>query len=213
MDFTFILKILLAAALGGIIGLEREFAQKEAGLRTNILIAIGSTLLTIVSQQIAGASADPARLTAQVVSGVGFLGAGAIIQARFAVQGLTTAAGIWMVAALGIAVGSGLYLPALLITLLAVAVLTLLRIPVKFLSESRKNYVYLIKTGPEARILIEIKQVLTELGLRNQHVSIIKKKNGFHVEVVFESAENKNNLFLERLLLLKEIREISNDQF
>lgn len=112
-----LLRLALATILGGAIGWERERAGKPAGLRTNILICVGATLLTDVGTSIAGAwegpAADPARIAAQIVSGIGFLGAGTIIQSRGSVTGLTTAATLWVVAALGIAVGSGYYVEAL----------------------------------------------------------------------------------------------------
>src|SRR3954469_5595569 len=110
-------KLLLAIILGGAIGLERELKGKPAGLRTNILICMGAALLTDVSI-IIGLTAtgqrvgDPARLAAQIVSGVGFLGAGTIMQGSGMVTGLTSAATIWVVAAIGIAIGAGEYVGA-----------------------------------------------------------------------------------------------------
>jgi putative Mg2+ transporter-C (MgtC) family protein len=102
--------LLLAALLGGMIGWERERSQKPAGLRTNVLICVGAALLADISVRgaaIAGAAGDPTRIAAQVVTGVGFLGAGAIMQQRGSVTGLTTAATIWVVAAIGLAAGFG----------------------------------------------------------------------------------------------------------
>src|SRR6185503_3763190 len=112
-----LLKLALAILLGGAIGLEREIAGKPAGLRTNILICVGSVLITDVSLSIGlGANGqrfgDPARLAAQIVSGIGFIGAGTIMQARGTVTGLTSAATIWVVAAIGITVGAGFYVEA-----------------------------------------------------------------------------------------------------
>lgn len=113
-----LLKLALAVILGGVIGLEREIAGKPAGLRTNILICIGAALLTDVSitlpamRPIGSTTGDPARLAAQIVSGIGFIGAGTIMQARGTVTGLTSAATIWVVAAIGIAIGAGQYIEA-----------------------------------------------------------------------------------------------------
>lgn len=108
---------MLASILGGAIGLERELSGKEAGLRTNMLICVGATLLTIISLRVGlfavyeggEVMADPSRIMASIISGIGFLGAGTIIQARGNITGLTTAATLWVVAAIGIAVGSGVY--------------------------------------------------------------------------------------------------------
>jgi putative Mg2+ transporter-C (MgtC) family protein len=110
-------KLALAVVLGGAIGLEREIKAKPAGLRTNILICIGAVLLTDVSTRIGLVDGglrvgDPARLAAQIVSGIGFLGAGTIMQGSGMVTGLTSAATIWVVAALGIAIGAGFYVEA-----------------------------------------------------------------------------------------------------
>lgn len=112
-----LLKLSLAILLGGAIGLEREIAGKPAGLRTNILICIGAALITDVSISIGVGPngtrfGDPARLAAQIVSGIGFIGAGTIMQARGTVTGLTSAATIWVVAAIGIAIGAGRYIEA-----------------------------------------------------------------------------------------------------
>jgi putative Mg2+ transporter-C (MgtC) family protein len=111
-----LLKLSLAVVLGGAIGLEREIAGKPAGLRTNILICMGAALLTDVSigmTTVGGVRVgDPSRLAAQIITGIGFLGAGSIMQARGTITGLTTAATIWVVAAIGITVGAGHYLEA-----------------------------------------------------------------------------------------------------
>ncbi len=107
MEGGFFIYILLAAIVGGLVGLEREYHDKTAGLRTMILIAVGSSLFTILSRQIGG-DIDPARVAAAVVSGVGFLGAGAIIKEGLNIRGLTTAASIWLVASLGMGMGAGM---------------------------------------------------------------------------------------------------------
>lgn len=108
-------KISLAVILGGAIGIERELSGKAAGLRTNILICVGSALLMDLSINLPGAlgrNGDPARLAAQVITGIGFLGAGTIMQARGTVIGLTTAATLWVVMAIGLVTGAGYYLEA-----------------------------------------------------------------------------------------------------
>jgi putative Mg2+ transporter-C (MgtC) family protein len=119
-------RLLLAAGLGAAIGLEREYMQKPAGLRTNILIAVGSALFTIVSMSVASHGGTPDRIAAQVVTGIGFLGGGAILRSGKTVQGMTTAATIWVNAAIGMAAGAGEYALATgstVITLIVLAVL------------------------------------------------------------------------------------------
>lgn len=119
--------IVLAVVLGASIGIEREFSGKAAGLRTNVLICLGAAAFTIISKRMGGESDSLTRIAAQIVTGVGFLGAGAIIQDRGGVHGLTTAATIWFVASLGMACGAGFYELAVIMTLLAVFVLIGLR--------------------------------------------------------------------------------------
>src|SRR5215468_3915952 len=117
-------KLLLAMLCGGTIGFERELSHKAAGLRTNVLICMGATLYMIVSRHISGGAAytDPARLAAQVVAGIGFLGAGVILQSRGSVIGLTTAATIFVVGAVGIGIGEGMFSIALTATVLIIMV-------------------------------------------------------------------------------------------
>jgi putative Mg2+ transporter-C (MgtC) family protein len=127
-DAELVTRLLTAALLGGVIGFERELRQKTAGLRTNILIAIGSALFTLMSYELASCvqGADPGRLAAQIVTGIGFLGAGAIIRRDGGVQGLTTAATVWVNAAVGVAAGGGEYHLAFIATIVTVVVLLLL---------------------------------------------------------------------------------------
>ena len=128
-EWTAFLQLSLAALLGGIVGIERELSGHPAGLRTNILISVSSCLFTILSMNafpLKGAAQDTARVAAQIVTGVGFLGAGTILKTNRDVHGLTTAATIWMVAAVGMAAGTELYLLGIATTLLTTGVLVAL---------------------------------------------------------------------------------------
>jgi putative Mg2+ transporter-C (MgtC) family protein len=130
-------RLLLAALLGALLGFEREVRQKSAGLRTNILIAVGSALFTLMSYELAdGSAADPSRIAAQIVTGIGFLGAGAIMRTDSGVQGLTTAATVWVNAAVGVAVGGGEYRLASIATGVTLIVLLLLH-PVERIIDNR----------------------------------------------------------------------------
>ena len=131
-DLETAIRLLTAAFLGGLIGFERESHGKDAGVRTYALVCLGSALMMIVSVQIYEAfkgtvSVDPSRIAAQVVSGIGFLGAGAIIREHQigGVKGLTTAAGIWAASGIGLACGMGLYHPAVLTTIFTLLILIL----------------------------------------------------------------------------------------
>jgi putative Mg2+ transporter-C (MgtC) family protein len=132
-----VLRLALAAALGAAIGLERELREREAGLRTHLLVSLGSALFTVVSAYgfhaflSSGANvvrADPTRIAAQIVTGIGFLGAGAIIRQGLSVRGLTTAATLWVVAAIGLACGAGYYSAAVVTTVLVILTLWPLRV-------------------------------------------------------------------------------------
>ncbi len=150
-------RLLLASVLGGIIGMEREMSGKPAGLRTVLLICVGATLFTELSIHLAelGASAgggfrgDPARLAAQIVPGIGFIGAGAILHGRGKVTGLTTAATLWTVTAIGIAVGSGAYLEAVGTTLLVLFTLFMLARFERWMARHRAHRRYVAAVGPE----------------------------------------------------------------
>ncbi|HXT16252.1 MAG TPA: MgtC/SapB family protein [Gemmatimonadaceae bacterium] len=157
LSLSVLAKLLLATLLGGAIGLEREIAGKAAGLRTNILICVGAALFTQMSMDIATSGFSPdqhpfgdnTRIAAQIVSGIGFLGAGAILHGEGAVVGLTTAATIWVVAAIGMAVGGGHYVDALGSTALIMVVLIGLRpVESRLLAKRRRLHVTLrVKPG------------------------------------------------------------------
>ena len=127
MTLEFILRVVLAAFLGGIIGLEREYRAKEAGFRTHFLVGLGAAVFMVLSKYgyddvVAEelVRLDPSRIAAQVVSGIGFIGAGCIIFQKHVVRGLTTAAGLWVTSAIGLACGSGMYWLAVAATMLGV---------------------------------------------------------------------------------------------
>ena len=139
MPVDFIWRLLLAAGLGAALGLEREYRQKPAGLRTNILIAVGSALFTIMSASIAQGGSDPGRIAAQIVTGIGFLGGGAIMRNRDTVHGMTTAATIWVNAAIGVAAGSRQYALATFAAALTLVVLVVLP-PIETYFERRAGW-------------------------------------------------------------------------
>ena len=133
LNVDFMLRLLVAGILGAIIGLDREYRAKEAGYRTHFLVSLGSALIMIVSQygfqeiiKENSVTLDPSRVAAQVVSGIGFIGAGTIILQKQIVRGLTTAAGIWATAGIGLAVGAGMYAIGIATTVLTLIGLELL---------------------------------------------------------------------------------------
>ena len=144
-----LLRIALAGVLGGSIGLERELREREAGLRTHLLVAVGAALFTIAGAYgFDSANVDPTRVAAQIVTGIGFLGAGAIIRQGFSVRGLTTAATLWVVGAVGLAAGAGYYSGAVITTAVVLIALWPLRVAA---------YNMLRRFRPDAgRLLVEL---------------------------------------------------------
>lgn len=176
------LKLLMAVACGGAIGLERELSRKPAGLRTNVLVCVGAALFMIVSRHIGGGApfTDPARLVAQVVTAIGFIGAGVILQSRGSITGLTTAATILMVGAVGITIGEGMFTVALMTSALIIVVLVLLRKVERGLVRRRRLFHYLLKTTEAPQSLARLLDLLEREGLRLDDFSIKDLDEGHH---------------------------------
>ena len=170
------LRLVLSCVLGGIIGYERQSRRKSAGLRTNVLVCLGACLIMVLSQamyqQVEGlTNADPARLAAQVVSGIGFLGAGAIMKEGLSVTGLTTAACLWVVAGVGLAVGAGFYAGALISTALVFVTLGSLSRLDDWV-DHEKNLSLNIHTVDRPGQLMRISRCLEDLQLRVRGVKV-----------------------------------------
>jgi putative Mg2+ transporter-C (MgtC) family protein len=165
-------RLALAALLGSVLGLEREWHHRAAGLRTNMLVALGSAVFTLVAIELAGAAgtAEASRIPAQIVTGIGFLGAGAIIREGLSVRGLTTAGSLWVVAAVGMACGAGFYLAGVVTTVLTLFALGPLRIlghrvVERFRAEENRIIVELQEgqgVGPLLDVLPDVRQFEVE---------------------------------------------------
>jgi putative Mg2+ transporter-C (MgtC) family protein len=188
-----LLRLALAAILGGLIGIERELREREAGLRTHLLVALGSALFTIVgaygfhafleSGQ-AVVRADPTRIAAQIVTGIGFLGAGAIIRQGLSVRGLTTAATLWVVAAVGLACGAGYYSAAVITTALVLIALYPLRIIAfrilrRFRPEDGRLLIELPTGNPPGEVIDEIER----LGARIDSIEVSQEGDRRRLEL------------------------------
>ncbi len=194
------IRLSLALLLGGAIGIEREYRAKEAGFRTHFLVALGSALFCLVSQYGFGVDLkDSSRVAAQVVSGIGFLGAGTIIFQKNVVRGLTTAAGLWVTAAIGLACGTGMYVAATITTvmvLLGMEVLNLLipqlgniTIDLNFAAPSRdavKQLIKRIKTDGMEVHSYELKDRRTSQGEFLEVSLEIKAKRGLHTSRILD---------------------------
>ncbi len=175
-EWELFLRLVLSCVLGGIIGYERQSRRKSAGLRTNVLVCLGSCLIMVMSvemyQEVEGkTNADPARLAAQVVSGIGFLGAGAIMKEGLSVTGLTTAACLWVVAGVGLAVGAGFYAGALISTALVFVTLGSLSRLDDWV-DHEKNLSLNIHTVDRPGQLMRISRCLEDLQLRVRGVKV-----------------------------------------
>lgn len=190
-------KLFLSLILGSIVGLERKRKGQTAGIRTFALISMGATLAMIVSiyvpQEYLGhvANGDPSRIAAQVLSGIGFLGAGAIIQMKGSVRGLTTAAGIWMIAAIGLAVGVGMYSISCIATLFILFILLQL-----------EKIEHRVSLGSESRIIrIKVADIIENVSAYRQML----KQNKVHLSNVYVEYDYSNNTtYISLIILAKE---------
>lgn len=208
------LRLLLAAVLGGLVGLEREASGKPAGFRTNLLICVGAALLTDLSVTVASmadpaeTNADPARIAAQIVSGIGFLGAGTIIQARGSVIGLTTAATLWVVAAIGMSVGAGAYLEAIGTTLLVILALILLgRVEERFTREPPERTLQ-ITLAAEPEMPGRTVDALRDAGFRVTTLEIEKRTDSYVLVVRASDRGREAGELIRPLLELPGVRRV-----
>ena len=205
------LKLLLAVALGGLIGLERESSQKPAGFRTNILICLGSTMMMIFSELLFQGSGqnsgDMTRIAAGVVTGLGFIGAGTIIQAQGSIVGLTTAATLWAVGGLGLVIGSGHYMVALIYTGIIILTLVIFR-RFESLSLKRSLFRYYIKAKYSKTILSDIKKMALHEGIKFRDISHEEDGKTSTIYLCFPASDEKEQNFKWSLLNLKGLYEI-----
>ena len=194
-----VIKLVVAILCGGAIGFERELSRKAAGLRTNVLICMGAALFMIVSRHISGGApySDPGRLVAQVVTGIGFIGAGVILQARGSITGLTTAATIFVVGAVGITIGEGMFTVALLATGLIIAVLVVLRRVERVLIRRQRLFHYSLRTQDPSGILERLLDLLEHEHMHLEDFEVRDIADGAHeirLTVVTSLAGNKRLL-------------------
>lgn len=196
-EIEIVLRLLLSAGLGSLIGYERERHGQSAGLRTHMILAVGATLAMTLSINLAmefrpAVSGDPARLAAQVVSGIGFLGAGAILRYGVSIRGLTTATSLWTLAIVGLALGAGQYLVGIATTGILLVVLTLVDLVEKYMIHANVQIPLLI-TGKEGVLNIDdLRSVLKhhKMGMSNLFVSKNLKKQHITLRVMVALSEN-----------------------
>jgi putative Mg2+ transporter-C (MgtC) family protein len=208
-----ILKLLLAIVLGGVIGVERQTREKPAGFRTNILICISSATMMILAQFFSSSGevgASSSRVAAGVITGVGFLGAGTIIQSRGAIHGLTTASTIWAVAGLGLIIGGGYYVPAVIFTGLIVLTLVLFRrIEESFLRRAHRTYHLRIAARGDA--LEGLRKAAIETRLRIENLHLKKDDDSVSLSFTVSGPEDREQHLHAALKELGEIVELRID--
>ena len=189
-QLEFLVRILLAGICGGIIGYERKSRNKEAGIRTHLIVASGAALIMIVSKYgfsdilgDKGIALDPSRIAAQIVTGVGFFGAGMIFMRKNTISGLTTAAGIWATSAIGMAIGSGLYLLGIVTAVLIVLVQIILHQNHRWLKESYKEELsFVIDRNKDA--LKDLQERLKGLQIEILNVTLTQEQDSYQVDLV-----------------------------
>ena len=209
------LRLVLSCILGGIIGYERQSRRKSAGLRTNVLVCLGACLIMVLSQALyenveGRTNADPARLAAQVVSGIGFLGAGAIMKEGLTVTGLTTAACLWVVAGVGLAVGSGFYSGALMTTALVFVTLGSLSRLDDWV-DHEKNIGLNIHTVDKPGQLMEISTCLEDLQLKVRGIKVKADEDEVETngdKLMYINLEIFNKQGIKSIVIVDAVRQI-----
>lgn len=204
LEWQMVLRLIVAAILGGIVGLEREGEEKPAGLRTHVLVCCGSALLMLISNYAFDPNVtprDPGRIAAQVVSGIGFLGAGTILHEGITIRGLTTAASLWMIAAIGLACGAGMFLVAFLSTAITMIALVTFQNWEKRISNSnnQERRFLRIVMRDEENSLSNLMQFLADRQAKVKNLDV--KNDRFNKQLVVElnlkvAKESSTNLLV-----------------
>ena len=209
------IKLGLAIACGAAIGIERELHDKPAGLRTNMLICVGSTLITMVSIHVALTYAerqvniaDPGRIAAQIVSGIGFLGAGTIIQARGSVHGLTTAATMWVLAGIGLGIGSGAYAPAIAGTVIILVTLSVLGWLEGHITSPRRFVSFHVRADRRPGLIDDINDVAERVRVSLSDFGMRREEDGMRVDFALTLPASKRDSLIEAILDLEGVRDV-----
>ncbi len=217
MQYTLeiVLRLILAAFLGGVVGYEREHTNRPAGFRTHILVCVGSALVMVTSEFIfdkygKAANIDPARLGAQVISGIGFLGAGTIIRDGFNVRGLTTAASLWAVSCVGIAAGIGFYEGAVAATLMIFLTLISLKKAEKYFNKKNKYKALTIESENLTGQVGNVSSVFDKYCIEMKSIQLFKnKENALMIKMLVKMPEGRTGMqAMNDLQVLQGIRKI-----
>jgi len=199
---SYLSRLVIALLIGGAVGLEREFKGKPAGMRTNMLICVGSCLIMIISIEIARTAvqtSDPGRIAAQVVTGIGFLGAGTIIRSRFHVVGLTTAATIWALSAIGLAVGAGYLVLSAVSALLITITLIFIGYVEGRLETKRSYHVVQVTIDRGEGVIREIMALFAAMNLSSEALEVIRSGDIWRATFEYASSHEKHRELVEKL--------------
>ena len=210
LEWDLALRIVLSGILGAVIGYERQARHKAAGLRTHMLVSMGSCLIMILSYKIyymveGHTNADPARLAAQVVSGIGFLGAGSIMKDGLNVRGLTTAASLWVVSAVGLTVGAGFYEGAIFVTVMILVVLGILT-KIEYRTYDSSTFLLIVEGDENEELLGQICKTLAEHNVAILDVKLESTSPFAASFLIKSSKEFKNQQIIAQILTIEGIR-------
>jgi putative Mg2+ transporter-C (MgtC) family protein len=209
---SYLVRLVIALLIGGAIGLEREFKGKPAGMRTNMLICIGSCLIMIISIEVARTAVrvgDPGRIAAQVVTGIGFLGAGTIMRSRFHVVGLTTAATIWALSALGLAIGAGYILLSVFVAFLITGTLVVIGYIEAKLATKRSLHLLQVAIERREGVLGEIARVFEELRIEREALDVAKSGDEWNVTIEYAASHERHHAIVDRLRTIGGVRGVA----
>ncbi|MBP5430580.1 MAG: MgtC/SapB family protein [Elusimicrobiaceae bacterium] len=208
MVLEMIIKICLALILGGALGMERQYHDKPAGFATNCLICLGAMLFTVLSEIMGFAGGDPGRIAAQIVTGVGFIGAGSILRDGNKISGLTTAAGVWLVAAIGMAIGYGEYVWAAACAGAILLVQLGLRRTLKLVEMIKRYDTIYVVCDPSWQVVEQITKKIEKQNIHLLKSEVTKQDNLFHVSLVASFTAHEFQTVTRELLEMKEVHSL-----
>ncbi|GGH19137.1 MgtC/SapB family protein [Mucilaginibacter phyllosphaerae] len=209
MDFSIqlgdIISMVMSVICGGIIGFEREYKNKSTGFRTIVLITLGSTIFTIVSRH--GAGADD-RISANIITGIGFIGAGVIFKDRMSVMGLTTAAVIWTAAAIGMTTGIGYHSLAFVFTIITLAILVLVEKVEARIGNMKRNKIYSVNfNSSDITQLNTLEEIIGKHGLKSKRLELYKSPDGLSVILQITGVKKNVDQLSEEMVNMRHIKD------
>jgi putative Mg2+ transporter-C (MgtC) family protein len=208
---SYLSRLLVALVIGGAIGLEREFKGKPAGMRTNMLLCLGSCLIMIISIEVARSAsrvADPGRIAAQVVTGIGFLGAGTIMRSRFHIVGLTTAATMWTLTALGLAIGAGYILLSIVVAGLITATLVLIGFIEDRLETKRSFHILQVTFDPHEGAMRAILDAFAGMKIPSEELEMNRAPDTWRATFEYATSREKHQKLIEKLSTIDGVKGV-----